>query len=145
VADHVKSFFLSVPMEPVGKARPRLSRKGVYTPKRTKAAEDAIRQTWLAIGQPVLPDRRLGLIIIAYFRRPSSHYNKDGSLSAAGRRAIPGGKIDSDNIAKLVMDALNKLAWSDDRYITRLAVAKAFSCNGIPKIEIYGKALDSAE
>jgi Holliday junction resolvase RusA-like endonuclease len=85
----------------------------------------------------------MGLTIVARFRRPPSHYNKDGSLSAAGRRAIPGGKIDADNIAKLVMDALNKLAWSDDRYITRLDVVKAFSVDGVPKIEIYGEALNS--
>lgn len=41
---------------------------------------------------------------------------------------ITPGKPDVDNIAKIVMDSLNKLAYLDDKQVNRLSIRKQF-CN----------------
>lgn len=41
---------------------------------------------------------------------------------------ITPGKPDVDNIAKIVMDSLNKLAYLDDKQVSRLSIRKQF-CN----------------
>lgn len=107
----------------VGKQRPRMTRNGhAYTPVQTQRAEDAIRAAWDAAGRPRLPDGPICVEVAAVFSRPPSHYGTRGSLSAAGRRAIPG-RVDADNVLKL-LDALNRLAWNDDRQITSALVTK---------------------
>ncbi len=127
---------LTVLMEPVGKGRARVVRRGAgvstYTPDKTVNAENVIRETWAAHGRVRLPDGPLGITVLAYWSRPDSHYLRDGSLSAAGRRAIPGGKIDADNVLKLVGDALNNHAWGDDRMIVHAMVLKLFAERDTP-------------
>jgi Holliday junction resolvase RusA-like endonuclease len=115
---------LRIPGEPRGKGRPRVGRfKNVYTPDETIRQEERIRLAWENAGSPRID----GLITISLdfcFARPSSHFLKDGSLSAAGRRATPGGIRDWDNLAKLCTDALNGLAFEDDRLVCRAEVTK---------------------
>ena len=115
----------------VGKQRPRMTRNGhAYTPAQTQRAEDAIRAAWDAAGRPRLPDGPICVEVTAAFQRPPSHWGKRG-LSAAGRRAIPG-RCDADNILKL-LDALNRLAWTDDRFITHAVVSKEWAGRGEPE------------
>jgi Holliday junction resolvase RusA-like endonuclease len=111
----------------MGKQRPRVTRRGTFTPAPTRIAEQTIREVWLAAGAPRLPDGPHVLRVDAYFPRPESHLRRDGTLSAAGLRAVPGGRIDVDNVAKLVMDSLSGCAWNDDRFIVRLHSAKHFA------------------
>lgn len=114
---------------PVPMARPRVTRNGTrtFTPAPTTAWRDAVRAAWQAAGSPRLPDAPLYLELTFCFARPPSHYGRRGSLSATGRRAIPGGTADLSNLAKNVEDALNGMAWTDDRFITQTAAAKVWA------------------
>lgn len=108
-----------------GKARPRFSRKGrVYDGALNRARE---RDIAVAFGQACL--ERLGEVpepfegdvyvaITAHKQLPASRPRRVGSEPFAI-------KPDADNIAKLVLDALNGIAWRDDAQVTHLSVSKS--------------------
>jgi Holliday junction resolvase RusA-like endonuclease len=113
---------LVVPGEPVAKGRPRFTRKGgVYTPTRTRQAEDVIRGMVIAVTPPAdRSSRRLEtgpLVLTCRFYR------------ATGRTA------DTDNLVKLVKDALNGIVWQDDRQVVQLHAAR-FDRQPNPRTEI---------
>lgn len=58
--------------------------------------------------------------IISTFGRPESRIHKRKPMS---QEWYPR-KCDADNIAKAVLDALNGVAWKDDRQVTRLVCEK---------------------
>lgn len=135
---------LEIHGKPVGKGRPKFSTKTgrAYTPKQTVLAEREIRQAWREQGEPRLPDTALEILIELYVQRPQSHYKKDGSLSAEGlRHPIPRNKKpDVDNALKLVMDALNSMAYRDDVQIANATVRRFWG--EWPKTVIEVKELD---
>jgi Holliday junction resolvase RusA-like endonuclease len=101
--NHVVRF--TVFGEPRSKQRPRVTRYGAYTPKETLEAEDKIRQVWRSLGTDKF-DYSV-LVSIDFFNG-----NK--------RRR------DLDNMAKLVLDALNEEAYVDDNQIVSLELRKFF-------------------
>lgn len=100
--------------KPKAKDRPRATKSGViYTPKATKDAEKALRDQWPAVIEPfdepiavtlVVADDRV-IVYIEPIKKPLSKMRGD-----------------IDNLAKTVLDALNKVAYTDDRHIKRLTV-----------------------
>ena len=111
-----------VPMrEIVGKQRPRLdARSGrVYTPAKTRNAEQAIREAWIAENGYRYADFD-GIVHVAVTSsRPLAKSNPRFWVGRADT-----GKPDADNILKLVLDALNGIAFKDDCQIERASVAK---------------------
>lgn len=83
---------------------------------------------WIAAGRPELPDGPYRLEVLIYLPRAQAHFKRDGSLSAAGRRAVwPTGRIDVDNCLKLVADALVGCgALPDDRKLVDVRVVKGW-------------------
>ncbi len=116
------SVSVDVPVaEVVGKQRPRHARgRGKpYTPSKTKRAEDEIRRRfkeasggrWRLFGGPVS-------VCISYSRELA----KTNPKFWAGRTDLM--KPDADNVAKLVLDAINGTAFVDDSQVVSLSVAK---------------------
>lgn len=95
-----------VPGEPRSKQRPRVTQRGTFTPKETIEAERHVRDCWRATGEQPF---RYGLLVDITF------YN--------GNRR----RRDLDNMAKLVLDALNKEAYEDDVQVLELNVRKIFT------------------
>ena len=125
---------LVIPGDPVGKARPRMTRTGhVYTPSKTRSYEAHIQDLWrrridatLPTGQPVR------VLIEAFFAVPKSVSKK--------RRATMEGapythKPDADNVAKAVLDALNGVAFEDDSRICDLRATKRYTLDE-PRVEV---------
>jgi Holliday junction resolvase RusA-like endonuclease len=111
-----------VPLRPAGKARPRFSRirKGkragqvmTYTPKGTAAMERAIGYIASRAMAGLAPLRCAVAVLI------DAHVEPDGN-------GWPVGKPDADNIAKLVLDACNKIVWTDDQVAPVVMVVKRF-------------------
>lgn len=50
-------------------------------------------------------------------------------------------KLDCDNIAKVVLDALNKLAYNDDKQVVELIVEKYYA--DTPRVEVEIECLAS--
>lgn len=127
---------------PRGKARPRVTPNGAYTPRKTKDYEELIRWSYrVKYGAGTLTGE-IGAAVTAYFPIPAS-WPKAKKERAAKGEIRPAGKPDADNIAKLVLDSLNGLAYRDDAAIVRLTVEKVYSL--YPRVEIILSEVDTDE
>ena len=112
-----------------GKARPRMNTYTgrAYTPTETKDYENLIKQ-YFKIKYPryVEFEGRIAITIIAYIKIPKSTTKKDIAKIEEGILS-PTKKPDIDNIVKIVLDALNKMAFIDDNQITKLSVEKVYN------------------
>lgn len=108
--------------KPQGKARPRFSRGHTYTPKTTVEYEHKIAGAYTGGIYPCEP---LRVDITAFFGVPKSYTKKQREAIKNGD--FPNKKPDADNIAKVVLDALNGVAYEDDKQVVELRVSKAYS------------------
>jgi Holliday junction resolvase RusA-like endonuclease len=104
-----KEFVVSVVIEgnPISKQRPRLTklRNGrVYTPKGTKAAQDAIAWAVRAARCDLHPSEGDFAVEVRFFTKTRQ-------------------RRDLDNMVKLVMDACNHLVWIDDAQVTSIVAS----------------------
>ena len=113
---------ITIDMAAVGQPRHRSTRTGRnYIPK-----SHPIHDFKAAIRMNVPRGTRASkeafrLKIWCYFQRPKSHTKKQRLES--WHLQTP----DSDNIAKAVMDALNKVVWHDDKQVCVVTVIKVWS------------------
>ena len=116
----------TVPGEPMSKQRPRMTRTGhTYTPQQTVVYENLVKMAYLALKDNYFWDcTPLEVHIIASFAIPKS-YSKVKIKKCLQGELAPSTK-DLDNIAKIICDALNGIAYSDDKHICRLIVEKIF-------------------
>lgn len=125
---------LEIPESITSKARPRLGKNGVYTPTKTKNYEYLVRQIFVYKYPKFKPlEGRIKLTIIACFELPKKRTKTTEAEMLAGIIS-PTKKPDIDNIAKIILDALNKFAYKDDNQITDLKVVKKY--NRTPKVII---------
>lgn len=107
--------------DPQWKARPRFSQKSgtVYTPAKTVRYERLIRKAFLdARGETIPAGCYVAITVDAYFRIPKS-YTKGKRLACQHNVNRPAKKPDIDNVLKAVMDALNGVAYEDDKQVVR--------------------------
>lgn len=90
-----------------GKGRPRFGRGRVYTPQKTVDYEETIRLSFLT-SKRILHTSYVGVTIIAMTNNIL-------------------GKPDIDNIAKVVLDSLNGLAYYDDKQVVKMEITKVHS------------------
>lgn len=118
--------------KPMGKQRPRLGKFGTYTPQKTVNYETLIKYSFTQKYPNFKPyEGELKAKITAIFEVPKSYSKKkrEALLPISGIENSGAGythKPDSDNIAKIVLDALNGLAYKDDSQITALLVFKEY-------------------
>lgn len=122
-----------VPGPPVAQGRPRFSARGgfvrAYDPAKSRSykavVSDCLVRALAESGQERIDDGPIGVNIEAYFERPKSKCSK-----------IPRGlelqasRPDAENIAKIILDAANGIAWRDDAQVARLTVAKFIAAQG---------------
>ena len=114
--------------EPKGKGRPRFTRIGKpYTPENTASYEEKVRLAyWEQCGMEMaaagIP---LTLEITAVFGVPE-RFSKAVRQKMLAREIRPTKRPDADNIAKIVADALNGVAWHDDAQVVSMAVSKVY-------------------
>lgn len=115
----------TIPGKPQGKARPRVRRDGhAYTPTQTAQYEEFVRFCWRCAGAVKL-DGAIRALILARCPVPKRDSKKTQDAKIVGE--IPCTiKPDCDNIAKIVLDALNGLAYDDDSQVTELEVHKLY-------------------
>ena len=118
-----------------GKARPRWSGASgcMYTPPETKQYENYIAHCFrLAGGQKI--EGAVALSITMLFAIPKSMKKADKELCKFNE-ILPMKKPDIDNCLKAVMDALNKVAYNDDKQVTSENVVKRWT-TGTERLEI---------
>ena len=116
--------------EPVAKGRPKIAVRGrfpvVYTPKKTRDAEDS----FLAQAIKQKPDKPLEgplSVVIEFYKIKPKSYPKSVKFWTK--------KPDLDNMIKLVLDALNKVFFIDDAQIVHLISRKEY--DDVPRTEVY--------
>lgn len=113
----------------VGKERPRVNMYSgmVYTPNKTKDYELLIRQSFKVKYPKVeIIEGRVKIEIIAYMKIPktTSKANREKMLN---NEISPTKKPDIDNIAKSVLDAMNKFIIKDDNQVSKMSIEKIYS------------------
>lgn len=121
----MKSITFRVYGAPKGKARPRFSNGHAYTPKETKDYERRVKEAYIeAHGECIPEDIPLAVDVFALFAIPHS-WSKKKQKAVAGKQALC--KPDGDNILKIVLDALNGVAYKDDKQVSAMSVQKFWS------------------
>ena len=114
--------------DPVGKGRPRVTKTGrAYTPKATQKYEAIVKTLYKTECKYTFPEGvPLDVRITSYHYIPSSASRK---LKEAMRthKARPCKKPDVDNIVKIILDSLNRIAYHDDAQVVDLQVRKFYS------------------
>ncbi len=130
--DTTLQFF--IPGKPVGKARPQHNRitGNTCTPKKTKDYEKHVRECFEAKYPLFEPfSGPVSVMILAIVPVPKKKNNK--TLKKAYREECfaglhkPTGTPDCDNIVKIICDALNGIAYKDDKQIYAHQMEKAYS------------------
>ena len=117
--------------KPMGKERHRDTWNGrKYTPPKTQTREDEIRWAYKQkYGNYRFPKGTcLELLVVAVFPIPKSAPKYKQKLMLSGE-IRPDVKPDYDNIAKIVSDALNKVAYDDDKSIVDSTQRKFYGEN----------------
>lgn len=115
--------------KPQGKQRPRFSRisKTVYTPNKTAKYEKQIAKAYTDAGGKCIPaDCYVSVNVSAFFPVPKS-YSKKKREDCLERRLRPDKKPDMDNILKVVLDGLNRVAYEDDKQVVELIGRKYYT------------------
>lgn len=124
----------TVPGEPQGKQRPRWSRVGTYTPRKTVVYETYIKEIFVISYPDYIPlEGALTMDIMAWLTIPKATSKKKKKLMEE-RIIRPDKKPDWDNIGKVVSDALEGLAYKKDSQIVMGIVHKFYSTR--PRLEI---------
>ena len=140
----VTVYSLWIPGQPVPKGRPKFRAAGAfvqaYTPAATRKAETALARAWQA-QYPALPPLSgpLELSVIAWMPVQKGASKKRLALiGAQGQWHTV--KPDADNLLKLVQDALNGVAYTDDNCV---CAVKCMKCYGLsPGLTLCLRALD---
>lgn len=133
-----------IPGKPFGKQRPRVSIKKTangqsfakaYTPKETVSYENLVKISYanecgVKLSGPIAAD------IIGVFPVPKSESKAKGKAMLQGEIHYVK-KIDCDNMAKTVLDALNGIAYDDDSQVFQLRVKKLYGEEPHVKVRLY--------
>lgn len=134
-------YITEIEMEPVAKARPRYNKNGIaYTDKKTKEAEKYIAYSYINQNGKTLLDGPIEVEVNCFYKVPKSYSKKDKEKAKEGR-LYKVTRPDVDNLAKTVLDALNEVAYEDDRLITGLKVTKAYAKDDKEKMIIRVRKL----
>lgn len=124
----------TIPGEPTGKGRPRVYKTNGFsrtvTPEKTVRYENLIK---ILYPNESMLQGEIKATITAYYAIPKS-INKKNRLLIDNGKLHPTKKPDLDNIAKIILDALNGIAYKDDSQVVRLIVEKHYSTE--PRVEV---------
>ena len=112
----------------VGKQRPRVNMYtgSVYTPNKTKDYEDYIKQSFfIKYPKYEMITNRVIVKIIAYLKIPKNT-GKSKIEKMINGESSPMKKPDIDNIAKIVLDAINNYVIKDDIQVSKIFVEKKY-------------------
>ena len=130
-------IIFEIPGPPIGKARPRSGKFGVfYTPKKTKNYEALVKMmaSQEMNKQNLNPlDCPLFVTIKAYYTIPESWSKKKKALAESGN-LLPTVKPDLDNVEKSILDGCQGIVFIDDKQVVEVLKRKMYSTR--PRVEV---------
>ena len=137
----MKRVIFKIDGEPVGKGRPRFTKRGhTYTPEKTKQYETLVGLCYRNIAKDYKFTSPVRVIVMAHFKIPKGKSKKVVGDMLNGH-ILPTKKPDVDNVAKIILDGLNGIAWEDDTQVTELVVSKYYSEE--PRVSVMVEEIDS--
>lgn len=138
-----------IPGEAKGKGRPKFFRRGdfvgTYTPEQTTSYENLVK---LFYQEKFNREEKLTgpveMKITVKTAIPKS-YSKKKTHFALNNFIRPTKKPDLDNIAKIIADSLNKIAYDDDKQIVSLTINKFYAQKSNVEVELKEVALGETE
>ena len=117
------SRHIYIPGQPVGKGRPRFVKATghTYTPTKTKDYEALVKLAYQSENKAPALVGPVRIDIFAVFQLP-----KDKKRRALLAYQPYMSKPDTDNVAKVIQDALNGLAYEDDKQVVEMYVEKRY-------------------
>ena len=127
-----------IPGEPKGKGRPRFSKVGAYvktyTPADTASYENLVKVLCMEQKKRFSDTAQIKMEILTYYGIPKAtpKYKREKMLLGEIR---PIKKPDADNVAKIICDALNGVAYKDDTQVVDLHIKRYYSSD--PRVEVF--------
>lgn len=140
-------IFFTIPGSPQGKARARTGYNPVvkkvtsHTPEKTVLYENLIKMMYINASKRKMFEKGISVhvVIKAFFEPAKSTSKKNKELMLTGD-IKPLKKPDIDNITKVVLDALNGIAYNDDTQVIKLEVQKYYDSTA--RVEVQIKELE---
>lgn len=133
-------FDFEIPGQPMGKQRPKFSTAGgfvkTYTPKETVSYENLVKLMFQQkFGSDSIPkESMIRAKVQAFYSIPKST-SKKKTIEMLDGYVRPIKKPDTDNVAKIILDSLNGIAFHDDAQVVELTVEKWYSEN--PSVKVF--------
>lgn len=125
-----------------GKARPRMTKAGhTYTPSDTVTYEKAVQMMYKNQCKGIFfgDKQPIGIHIKAMYEIPRS-YTKAKKEQIQRGELLPTKKPDADNIAKIICDALNGVAYDDDAQVVSMSIDKSYT-SGKERVEVWIRSM----
>lgn len=136
-------FNFSIPGVPFAKQRPHArvvaGRSVLYTPQKTLSYEGRVAYEFTQKYPnftPLPPEGLIFAFVECFFPIPSSMSKSLKQLASEGQLFF-NKKPDVDNIAKIIFDGLNQVAFSDDKTIVANLTIKRYSLRPRVDVKLY--------
>jgi len=130
--DATTTIMFSVPGRPKPWSRRVVNRRtgASFIPREVESYKSLVRDAFYAAveGQPteMLHDGPVTVMVHAFFPIPKSRPRWWRERAEIDRMPMTG-RPDGDNVLKMILDALNSVAYGDDRQVYRVEIAKRYS------------------
>ena len=122
----INSFFIAGEVQ--AKQRPKFNGRFAYTPKETVSYENLVKLQYQAqCGNYRYPDDVPLIVAIFVHIEPPQSASNIKKTRMLNQAEYPLKKPDVDNVAKIILDALNGIAYRDDKQVVTLIVKKSYA------------------
>lgn len=126
--------------EPRGKGRPRFTKNGhCYTPVETSRYEELVGLSYRNSAKGYQFTSPVRVTIKAFLKPPKK--SKKVVEDMLNGYILPTKKPDADNIAKIILDGLNHVAWEDDTQVVEMMVTKRYGAE--PMVAVIVESIDA--
>jgi len=131
----MKDYIFTVKGQPKGKGRPRFTKNGhVYTPESTRIYEEEIKLRYKEKFKNEMLDGNIAVEVFIN-KKPASYLGIRQYNKLLGKYCNI--KPDTDNVVKAVLDALNGVAYADDKNVVEIYAVKKYASESSVVIRLY--------
>lgn len=130
----------TIPGKPVGKGRPRFARRGnfvaTYTPEKTVSFENMVKlfaSHDMGCRPPIEGPLKISVEVVV---APPASMSKKKTGQALSGMHKPTTKPDLDNVVKSIADALNGVAYVDDKQIVEISARKHYGTADLTRVVV---------
>ena len=131
----MKDYIFTVKGQPKGKGRPKFTKNGhVYTPESTRIYEEEIKLRYKEKFKNEMLDGNIAVEVFIN-KKPDSYLGIRKYNKLLGKYCNI--KPDTDNVVKAVLDALNGVAYADDKNVVEIYAVKKYASESSLVIRLY--------